>query len=106
MRRVKMAVFAGLLTLLWFAPAQAAPSWFIAEVIAAGPTSGGQLVVRMTDTAETPVFTKKWFVVPTTSPVKMILATALTAVALDLTVWVFTDGVLAAPEVFNMYVRK
>ena len=105
MRRVKMAVFAGLLTLLWSAPAQAAPSWFVATVSAAGSVFTGQLSIRMSDTASTPAFTNKFFFVLTTSGVtKEILAVALTAVALDSEVFVFADPDLAVPQITNMYV--
>lgn len=107
MRRVKMAVFAGLLTLLWFAPAQAAPSWFVVKVSAAGSAITGQLSIRLSDTASTPAFTNKWFFVLVTGVelnTKEILAVALTAVSLDSEVFIFADPDLAVPDITNMYV--
>ena len=104
MRLASRAIAVGLLTLVSFSPVQAAPQWFTAEVLATGIASNGSVTILLVDTAG--AFEAKWFLSEATIR-KELLATALTALSADLTVFAFLDpDAPGTPDVFDLYARK
>ena len=91
----------------WTSTANAALGFFKVNVDLVGLVSENLLEFRLTDTKATPAFTFKRFKT-TSSPVKKaMLATALTAMAAGVPVFVLTDpddGIV--PEVFRIYLAS
>lgn len=106
MRKVKTAVFAGLLALFSFAPAQAGPVWYNVELVAIGPTFAGDILIRMTDQAGSPAFANKWFTIHPSSPQKEILATALTVFSLDTIALVYADNDPSVGVIYSFTAKK
>ena len=80
--------------------------WYVAEVIAAGIAPTNNVALQISDTSSSPVFTDDWFRA-NLAVKKEMLATALTAISANLTVWVYTD--VSAPgssEIFGLYLRN
>ena len=87
------------------AQVMAGPSWYTAKVTSVGITSTGRLSLLMTDQADSPTFTRRWFVVSANSSIKKeIMAAALTATAMKSEVFVYTDGAVQFSEVIHLYV--
>ena len=80
--------------------------WYVVEVNAAGIAPTNNVAMQLSDTSSAPEFTNDWFrATPTLK--KEMLATALTAISANLTVWVYTDA--SAPgssEILGLYLRK
>ena len=58
----------------------------------------------MTDQAATPVFNRRWFMVPADSAIKKeLLAVALTASSMKSQVFVLVDGEVMFSEVIHLY---
>lgn len=94
-----------LLGMSWASTANAAPAWYVAEVVATGVAANGAPAMRLSDTNAEPAFTNQWFFVTQAQGAK--LATALTAISSGLTVWVNTDlSVPGVPDIFAIYVRQ
>ena len=92
---------------LWTSSANAAADWYKVQVSFAGMASPTLLTLRLTDTGG--AFTLKDF--KNTSDIKKeMLASALTAFALESNVWVFTDTDPGTggptPEIIFFYITK
>ena len=103
MKRIMTALVLGLGLVLWAPAVQAAPGWFVAEIIAAGPV-GVVVYMRLTDTAEVPAFTNKWFRASDIIK-KETLATLLAAFTAGKRVWVNTDPDESLPFVTSILIR-
>ena len=64
MKRIAGATAGLLLILLMAGPVQAASQFYTVDVVETGLTKLGESSVRLTDRAEAPAFTKKWFTLP------------------------------------------
>ena len=78
MKRIATAFVLGLTLMLWAPAVQAAESWFVAEIIAAGPADNGRVYMKLKDTADVPAFSFTWFQA-SDSVKKEMLATLLAA---------------------------
>jgi hypothetical protein len=100
MKRKKIALTAlitfSVLTLFAF-NSYAASGWYICTVNEAGPAGTKFTNIRLTDTADTPAFTNLLFRAELTRA-KEQLAVALTAMASNLKVKVYTDPALSVSE--------
>jgi hypothetical protein len=84
--------------------ANAAVAWYTAQVNMAGPNSGGGTYINLTDTAPSPAFAGRWFTAPASIDREM-LATALTAIANGMKVFVATDVSLGGyPPIIAIYI--
>ena len=63
-----------------------------------------RVYIRLTDTAATPAFTDRWFVLPTDRANEM-LAVALTAISSGMNVHVWCSGTQYS-EIWNLYLMK
>ena len=97
-------LLAGLLLLLFQGQVLAESVWFVCKVELAGP--GDVLTfVTLTDQAENPVFTSKWFILPDEKS-RAMLAVALLAISTDKRVVVVVDPDMGAyPEISNMFLQ-
>jgi hypothetical protein len=88
------------------ANAAVTPPWFICSVDSVGPASG-TYYIWLTDTADTPVFTNRYFVLDATQA-KQLLAVGLTALAnsKDLQVYLGSATPTAGYNIKIMYVTK
>ena len=99
MKHAIRALAFGLLLAAWSAAAQAASEWFTGDVVQAGVTSGGTVLIRIT----TPAFQNKWCRAPDRASREM-LAIALTAVTAGQPIRVRLDPDAAGfPLIRNMY---
>ena len=106
MKAMLGAVAMVLLFLLLTPAAQAANEWFTAEVIETGLTKNGESFIRLTDTAGSPAFIKKWFMLPDKVRQEM-LATSLAAVTANLPVRVRVDlDELGTPLIKILYLQN
>ena len=95
-----------LLCMTWISTANAVPSFFTVTVELVGMAKEGRLVFRLTHVSDTPEFTSKRFK-HTSVLQREFLATALTAMAANLPVAVFTDPDDGnVPEIFRLYLTK
>ena len=103
MKHVLTVLAFSLLLVGWSPPADAAEGWFKAEVIRAGVTSDGTVILRLTHVADVKAFQAKNFVIPDLVS-KEMLAIGLSALAANLLVRVRTDpDEPGAPEIRTMY---
>ncbi len=111
MKRIGMFLAVVLLVAIaWPSTANAALGWFKVKVDIVGMISSGATEIvqyRLTEVGNSPTFTFQRFLTVTSTVKKAMLATALTAVAADLPVFVLTDPADgAAPEVFRLLVAS
>ena len=107
MKKVGM-VFAVTLfvSVAWASTAHAGAAWYKAEVIRAGPAISGTIFINLSDTDASPAFRRKWFKAADNIK-KEMLATAFTAISLDLVVRIYADlDELGSPMIRSMYMRK
>jgi hypothetical protein len=92
--------------LLPTAPVHAASKFYTVDVVQTGLTKIGASSVRLTDRAEVPVFTKKWFTLPNKVR-KEMLAISLSAVSAGLPLRVRVDlEETGAPIIKIMYMQS
>lgn len=91
---------------VWTSAAHAANAWYSCTVNAIGLASNGTLFVQLTDLGGGGAFTNKYFI-GTAAITTEMLATGLTAIAIDLNVLVNTDITAGTfPTLNNMYLKK
>lgn len=107
MRQVKtILAIALLLTGVWSTAAQAELGFFTCEVKAAGKFSENAVFIRLTDTANEPAFTNKWFRAKAGIGNEM-LAAALSALTADIPVSIHADPAEKGfPELNQLYLWK
>ena len=105
MKRIATAFVLGLTLMLWAPAVQAAPGWFIAEIVAAGPSDSGIMFMKLNDTADTQEFKGKWFRA-SDSVSREMLATLLAAFTADKLIWIRADLDASVPIVTRMYIRE
>ena len=92
----------GMLMLLFSGLASAETGWFTCKVELAGPGKD-YTFVALTDQAETPVFTSKWFILPEERSREM-LAVALLAINTNKQVVVVVDPTIGSyPDISDIY---
>ena len=101
----KVLVVAVFVSTVWTLPAHAVSAWFKCEIVLAGMPDSSKALIRLTHLATTPAFTGKNFLA-TSENVKVIFATALTAMSTNLPVWIFADPDLAMPPLFQIFLAK
>jgi hypothetical protein len=84
--------------------ASAESGWYSCTVDQVGP-GGGKVYIMVSDTANTPEFTKKWCKCPDEFKNQM-LAVALTAMTNDQTIQIYVDPSIRYPEISRMYLQK
>ncbi len=105
MKRITTALVLGLGLVLWAPAVQAAQGWFVAEIIAAGPTDKGFVYMRLNDTATVPAFTRKWFQA-SGSVKKEMLATLLAAFIAGKRIVIRADPDAILPIVSRLFIRE
>jgi len=82
--------------------AEAAPKWYLTEVVKVGMAASGKVLIQLTDRQHNE-FTTKWFVADVETSREM-LAVALTATTNDRLVQIYTDtNESAFPMINAMY---
>lgn len=98
-------LLAGLLLLLFQGQVLAESAWFVCKVEMAGPGDVFSFAT-LTDQAENPVFTSKWFILPDEKS-RAMLAVALLAITTDKRVVVIVDPDNGAyPEISSMFLQS
>ena len=86
--------------------AEAETDWYTCKVDMAGSSTTGQILVKLTDTDTPPSFTKKWFVFKNTNN-KEMLAIALTSIAINMDVMVYTNAdVTWYPTILSLFLKS
>ena len=103
MKRAMCAVLLSLAVMIYVLPTLAAPRWFICTVSRAGVTEAGTMFIRVTDTANNPAFTNRFFSV-VKSVQKEMLAVAITAITTGVKVQLMVDPDAAGiPPINRIY---
>ena len=106
MRTILSTVLVCFVVLLVASPVHAANQWFTVDVVETGLTKSGASSVRLTDRANSPAFTKKWFLLPDKVR-KEMLATTLAAVTSKLPIRVRVDlEETGMPVIKIMYLKS
>lgn len=106
MRILAFAFSLGLMCMGPFVSANAASAWYNCRVDMTGTASNGMVLIRLTDLAAEPEFSRKWFKVhPDVS--KEFLATALSIITSDLRATVSVDTTNGeVPTLRRMFARR
>ena len=104
MKRLTQAFAVALILLSWSPAANAGQSWFLCNVDATG-LSGNRVLIRLSDTAADPAFSRKWFQADDRIS-KEVLATALSIITADLKAWVRVDPDGRVPVIGRIYARQ
>ena len=107
MKRTGMILAAAMLVgLAWTSSANAARSFFVCQVHAAGMSIGGALMINLTEVDGAPAFANKWFTTIDLTK-KEMLATVLTALATGQNLWVAVDPLESGfPVIDTVFLRE
>ena len=89
-KRALIALMALSLLLIFAADGIAQMDWYYATIDEVGIASASSIIVRLSDTAAEPTFTRKWFMCKPGAE-KVSYATILTALSFDWTIRVYAD---------------
>jgi ribosomal protein L21E len=89
---------------LWTTHVSADLGWYVCEVNRVGP-SGSRVIIMVTDTAQSPAFTRK-YCQATGDNMNQMLAVGLTAMTSGQTVSIRIDPAVNIPTIENMYLNE